>query len=451
MLPSYVFRAARAAAYIGFLVAACRAPAANATVPIDDRTTEASTDFLSDEQWRRLPREERHRRSRASYTVRFEPSGAAPSLERLAQYVERYAEINIFDRRLSVFNVEARAVPGTTGTIELQGEVNVSRFSRGIESTLRDLGFEVRSNTIELLPAASLGEQIYGVAKVSTATRSLDRWTTFPANRNTARSATLRKEPRDRAEQVDSVPPGGWVRLLREARPSDLKTTTAREIEGNWLLAQSSEGYVGFVREEDFTRTAGIPQAAAVLMEPLKVRASGGETTLPVGTYLYPDGKTERPLWTYDRSTKVDSAAKVTWLRPVFTAEQILAMARPLMGTHYEWGGVTELGIDCSGLTQFICKNSGVWLPRDAEEQAIVGQIVAFDSDIEKYAQAGDLIFFVNDRGKINHVAVSLGGNKVLHSSGRPGVHEATLDASSEENSNSMRDRVLWVRRVMTR
>ncbi len=46
-------------------------------------------------------------------------------------------------------------------------------------------------------------------------------------------------------------------------------------------------------------------------------------------------------------------------------------------------------GIDCSGFTQIVYKVSGIKIPRDAYQQAEVGQVLDF---IEE-AQAGDLAF----------------------------------------------------------
>ena len=81
----------------------------------------------------------------------------------------------------------------------------------------------------------------------------------------------------------------------------------------------------------------------------------------------------------------------------------------------------------------------------------IVGRIVAFGSDeAVRNAQPGDQIFFLNGRGKINHVATSLGGNRIVHSSGR-NVHVTTLDARREDtdDDSTATDRILWVRRLL--
>ena len=54
------------------------------------------------------------------------------------------------------------------------------------------------------------------------------------------------------------------------------------------------------------------------------------------------------------------------------------------------WGGRSPLGIDCSGFTQMVYRLQGVELPRDAYQQAEVGNTLSFIEESE----AGDLAFF---------------------------------------------------------
>ena len=92
------------------------------------------------------------------------------------------------------------------------------------------------------------------------------------------------------------------------------------------------------------------------------------------------------------------------------------------------------------------------FLPRDAEEQAIVGQIVAWGRDAETSAQPGDLIFFTGRGGKISHVGISLGDGEVIHSAGGKGVNLATLSGSNEDDdsSNTLLDRTVFARRMQS-
>lgn len=99
-------------------------------------------------------------------------------------------------------------------------------------------------------------------------------------------------------------------------------------------------------------------------------------------------------------------------------------------GTSYEWGGVTPWGCDCSGLVSSSFQLHGVHVPRDAWMQAMTGKPVESIRDL----RPADLLFFSDDAdGKITHVAISLGGMKVVHLAlGRGGYAVDDLSSGDE-------------------
>lgn len=94
--------------------------------------------------------------------------------------------------------------------------------------------------------------------------------------------------------------------------------------------------------------------------------------------------------------------------------QEILQFAVQFMNAPYLWGGRTLYGVDCSGFTQMVYKLAGIFLPRDASQQAQYGESLSFLSE----AEAGDLVFFDNETGNITHVGIIYDNQQIIHASG---------------------------------
>ena len=74
-------------------------------------------------------------------------------------------------------------------------------------------------------------------------------------------------------------------------------------------------------------------------------------------------------------------------------------------------GGRSGFGFDSPGLVQMLCRAMGIRIPRKSGMQAELGTTINFTHEIRK----GDLAFFDNEAGEINHVGMVLDEGRILH------------------------------------
>ncbi|MCI8661292.1 MAG: SH3 domain-containing protein [Lachnospiraceae bacterium] len=86
------------------------------------------------------------------------------------------------------------------------------------------------------------------------------------------------------------------------------------------------------------------------------------------------------------------------------------------VGNRYVWGGTNpNTGADCSGFVQYVMRHAaGVSLPRTSREQAKAGRAVTASEMLP-----GDLIFYTNSSGVVNHVAMYIGNGQIVHAASR--------------------------------
>jgi SH3-like domain-containing protein len=322
------------------------------------------------------------------------------------------------DPRLAVWEVALEEPE--SGPPRLAGAVSGEEAARDLEDLARAAG---AGATIERLPA---GGELEGVAH-----RSL---------------AHLRAEPRHSAELVSQMILGEEALVLR-----------ARE---EWLQVQTGDRYVGWVHRGSILRRVSADPAAfrARLFERRPptgrwvVTARGAQALRDPAPYAGPaadlvQGAIVEVSETRGRFARIVLPDGVTgWvarggLAPArllaerFTpgGRAILEHGAQFLGLPYLWGGTSEKGFDCSGFVQRLCGLHGVWLPRDADQQAAAGEPVEPGPDWRGVAD-GDLAFF-SERGdaRPSHVGFLAEGGRLLHAStGRNGVWWDALDPAAE-------------------
>jgi cell wall-associated NlpC family hydrolase len=89
--------------------------------------------------------------------------------------------------------------------------------------------------------------------------------------------------------------------------------------------------------------------------------------------------------------------------------------AKSFLGTKYVWGATGPTKFDCSGFTQWVYRDAGIYLPRVSRDQAKVGQYVSFEN-----LRRGDMVFFdtkKHKQGVVTHVGIYLGNGNFIHAS----------------------------------
>ncbi len=115
-------------------------------------------------------------------------------------------------------------------------------------------------------------------------------------------------------------------------------------------------------------------------------------------------------------------------IKPLDQSKMMREISR-YMGVPYLYGGTTAQGLDCSGYTMLVFKNSmGKLLPRSAAEQSKIGTSVGLQD-----LKFGDLVFFNTTGEQYSHVGIYLGDDLFAHASVTLGVTISSLQSSYYE------------------
>ncbi|MFB3786339.1 MAG: NlpC/P60 family protein [bacterium] len=322
---------------------------------------------------------------------------------RLCEYIGRCA---VPDLRLQVWDV----TPCSLDPFAVEGYVSSPFPLQALRRAADVLDTACGVDRVTVLPDPRLREMTFGLV--------------------TSGACPLHAAP-EAAEQVDTAVYGQFLRLLRR--------------EDEWTLAQTQLGYVGWVQNIHFRPVNGREWLDWI----------GGDTTLfvcacnmdgimiPGGAALPSSAPGEIRLPTGSRAAV---PAGITLPVPLHGNQQrqaVRAVAQSLLGVPYQWGGTTPDGIDCSGFVRYAYHGIGIHLPRDADQQFLMGKISALPGLTGALA-AGDLLFFSGEYGGITHVALALGPDEFIHARSRRGVIVTRMDEDP-----ALRERFLLAKRVI--
>jgi gamma-D-glutamyl-L-lysine dipeptidyl-peptidase len=216
------------------------------------------------------------------------------------------------------------------------------------------------------------------------------------------------------------------------------------EMAGDWLRVRGEDGYEGWMHRgyvfDDGREPSQEPEKRRLSLGCVaRDGATGSSRALPLGAWL----AAAEVVVTGSATGGQDRVAAF----PRNAAAIADTAVERFAGTPYQWGGVSPWGADCSGLTQTTFWLHGVSLPRDAWQQADMGDDAG--TDTESWSPA-DLLFFSDRPDKrITHVGISLGESRMVHLAlGRGGYAVERLDATDDPYVAALMARFVGAKRI---
>lgn len=214
-------------------------------------------------------------------------------------------------------------------------------------------------------------------------------------------AAALRSKAKENSELLSQVLLGEPLRVLDAGR--------------TWSKVQCAEdGFEGHMRsnqllpvdELTFLQQKNNPSFALDLLSPILTDRHGIQVTLGSRLPAF-DG-----MHLFLGNQRFTYSGQAVMSQDIQTeGELMLKLARRMLYVPHLTGGRTPTGIDAPGLVQLVARIVNISLPRTAEAQVQCGRSV----DFIVQCQPGDLAFFDDNRGNINHVGLLLPDSRIIH------------------------------------
>lgn len=266
--------------------------------------------------------------------------------------------------------------------------------------------------------------------------------------------ANLRKQPRHSAELVSQAILGTPVRILKDSAGHYLLQTPDKYI--GWVTKASvkslndkqiqdwkkSNRYIytnisGWLYADTTSEASLTDVCMGSLLVVIEKTQQWLHALLPNGQMAYVQATHATPFDAWAENTKPN-------------ATLLQQLAAQLMGVSYLWGGTSTKMLDCSGFTKTIYFMNGMLLARDASQQILQGQTIAYDNTFDTI-EKGDLLFFGTEKKgskRVTHVGMALGNGDFIHES--EWVRINSLLPQSDRYSAYYAHRLLGVQRYIT-
>ena len=226
----------------------------------------------------------------------------------------------------------------------------------------------------------------------------------------------------------------GWVHRM-------VITPMSKERYDEWNRAEKIvvTSHYGFAYEKPDESSQ--PVSDVVAGNRLKWEGSKGhfyQVSYPDGRKAYLSKSISQPEAEWRASLKQD-------------VESIIETAYSMMGIPYLWAGTSSKGVDCSGLVRTVLFMHDIIIPRDASQQAYVGEHVDIAPDFSN-VKRGDLVFFgrkatAERKEGISHVGIYLGNKQFIHALGD--VHVSSMNPADQNYDEFNTKRLLFAVRFL--
>lgn len=361
-------------------------------------------------------------------------SADSQTLTELRQLAEEARLPFIPDKRVALWEVDFTL---SGKDVTLKGQTTSPEAKEALIAKLTANQYSV-TDSLRLLPnEEELAGKLYGVVNLSVCNmRSANDFSSEMITQALLGTPVKVLEHRDwyRIQTPDNYL--GWVHRTGI-------TTMTREEVNRWNRAEKVivTAHYGFAYEKPDVHAQTVSDV--VSGDRLKLEATVGNFY----KVAYPDGR-EAYL------SKSIAQTEKEWRTSVKQdAESILRTARTLMGIPYLWAGTSAKGMDCSGMVRTVLYMHDLIMPRDASQQAYIGERIEIESDFSNL-RPGDLVFFgrkatADRKERVVHVAFYLGDKRFIHSQGDVRIN--SFDPADALYDEFNLGRLLFATRILDR
>lgn len=357
---------------------------------------------------------------------------SAQSTDTPEQIVQEVRQLHAPDRRVAIFEVQPVL---HDNNVVLKGSVSSLTAKTDLLQKMNEAAYNV-TDSIRVLPDCALPEgKTYGVVNISVC--NLHYADDFSSEMQTQALLGMPVHLLDLTNWYRLQTPDQYIAWVHR---SAVVPMTVEEY-NDWNAAEKVvvTAHYGFTYSEQNE-----------LSEPVSDVVSGNRLKLldESGTYYkvgYPDGRT-------GYLSKAIAKAEQEWRKEIqVSAQSIIRMSRSLMGIPYLWAGTSAKGVDCSGFVRTVLFLHDIIMPRDASQQAYVGEHIDITPDFENLLP-GDLIFFGRKaseerKERVIHIGIYIGNKQFIHSQGD--VHISSFDPDHHLFDEFNLNRLLYATRFL--